>query len=79
MGCSDNLSPLSPTSPPGQVECRTDLCSSGKDHLACYADLSLPFTVWIKGAETRLQSEAKLPTNKDHLLREKEELDVIKI
>ena len=58
------------------MEGRKELCASGKDHLTSYADLSLPFAVWIKGAESRLQSDAKLPKRKEQLLKEKEELDV---
>ena len=58
------------------MESRKELCGGGKDHLTSYADLSLPFTIWIKGAESRLQSDAKLPKSKEQLLTEKEELDV---
>ena len=59
-----------------QVESRQELSVSGKGYLTSYADLSLPFTVWVKGAETRLQLDVKLPRSREQLLKEKEELDV---
>ena len=48
----------------------------GKDQLGSYAGQSVPFAVWLAGAESRLEEEGGVPRSMERLFAKIEELDV---
>ena len=59
-----------------EVEGRQELVTRGKDQLGSYAGQSVPFAVWLAGAEARLEEGGGVPRSKERLFAKIEELDV---
>ncbi len=57
-----------------QVQERSDLCSTGREQLSSYADVSVPFNSWLKLAEEKGKDFSTLPRSKEELLRRQEEV-----
>ena len=62
--------------PHPQVETRKELTTVGKQHLSTYAGQSVPFAVWLSGAEERLRNLGPLPRSKERLFSCVEEFQV---
>ena len=62
--------------PHPQIETRKELTTVGKQHLSSYAGQSVPFAVWLSGAEGRLRNLGPLPRSKERLFSCVEEFQV---